>query len=1079
MNKFIVSAALALCVGAAWATEPGTPPLWLRKPALSPDGKTLAFTYKGDIYTVASPGGRARQLTTDSNYDTDPVWSPDGSRLAFASDRHGSLDIFVIPADGGTARRLTTHSGTEHPLTWLNDSVILFRAAQMGSPKAIVPEAVGQTYTVNANRPGRPHLYAHVDMPSADADKNGRIVYQDRKGFEDVRRKHEHSSGTTDIWVKDGDNFWKVTSFNGQDQSPVWIDANTIAYISETDGTMNVWQSAIDGSSPRQLTTFKNHPVRDLTRSDVGLMAFSWDGELYTLNPGGRPQRVDITIVADDYDADLQKSLRTSGATNMAVSPDGKEVAFVLRGDVYVTSTKYKTTRRITDTPAQERRISYSADGRTLVYDSERDGLWQLFSASPADPAEKSLLRATDIVEKPLYADPEGRPVQQPAYSPDGKKIAFLRGRTELCVIDPDTKAVTTALDGKYNYSYSDGDIAYTWSPDSRWFLVDYIGNGGWNNTDIALVKADGSEVVDLTESGYSDSMPRWAMGGRAFTYQTGRYGMKNHGSWGEQDDIVIMALDGDAWDELNRTEEEAALAKEAADKEKKDSDATDKPADKKKKDKKDKGEAEKEDVKPLTFDLDNRHYRTRRITGTSATMGDYWLNKDGDKLYYVAANADGKRNLMVRDLRKGDTKVLVAGLSGGFEPDAKGENLYGIGGGGMFKVSLPDGKKESIEFEAEYNRHPSQEREYIYEHMLSQVNDKFYDKNLHGVDWKMYGDAYRRFLPHINNNYDFADLLSEILGELNASHTGGRYRSGGRGMSVASLGAFFDEEYDGAGLRVLEVLPRGPLADKKAGIGSGDIILAIDGNEIAPGADYNSMLEGKAGKPVRLTVLHADGSENNVSVKPLYSSDYLLYQRWVERNEHIVDSISGGRVAYVHIEGMDSPSFRTVYSKLLGKYRNHDAVVVDTRWNGGGWLHNDVALLLSGKEYVRYSPRGQYIGSDPFSQWTKPSAMLVNESNYSDAHGTPYVYQTLKIGDVVGAPVPGTMTAVWWETQIDPTLVFGIPEVTSLDRNGRPLENQQLNPDVIIYNNPADILNGHDAQLEAAVRNLLNRLDK
>ena len=172
----------------------------------------------------------------------------------------------------------------------------------------------------------------------------------------------------------------------------------------------------------------------------------------------------------------------------------------------------------------------------------------------------------------------------------------------------------------------------------------------------------------------------------------------------------------------------------------------------------------------------------------------------------------------------------------------------------------------------------------------------------------------------------------------------------------------------------------------------------------------------------------------------------------------------------------MDSPSFREVYSKLLGKYRNCDAVVVDTRWNGGGWLHNDIALLLGGKEYVRYSPRGRYIGSDPFSQWTKPSVMLVNESNYSDAHGTPYVYQTLKIGDVVGAPIPGTMTAVWWETQIDPTLVFGIPQVTSLDRNGKPLENQQLNPDVLIYNDPADVENGRDAQLEGAVKHLLKK---
>lgn len=237
-------------------------------------------------------------------------------------------------------------------------------------------------------------------------------------------------------------------------------------------------------------------------------------------------------------------------------------------------------------------------------------------------------------------------------------------------------------------------------------------------------------------------------------------------------------------------------------------------------------------------------------------------------------------------------------------------------------------------------------------------------------------------------------------------------------------------------------------------------------------------MLEGKAGKKVTLGVKRSGSDkEEKVIVRPGSSDSHLLYDRWVENNEHIVDSLSNGRIGYIHIQGMNTSSYLTAYDRLLGKYRNCDAVVVDTRYNGGGWLHNDIALLLGGKEYVRYMPRGRYIGSDPFSQWTKPSVMLVNESNYSDAHGTPYTYQALGIGDVVGAPIPGTMTAVWWETQIDPSLVFGIPQVTSKDMNGNVLENQQLTPDVIIYNQPEEILNGKDAQLEGAVTHLLKKL--
>ena len=198
-----------------------------------------------------------------------------------------------------------------------------------------------------------------------------------------------------------------------------------------------------------------------------------------------------------------------------------------------------------------------------------------------------------------------------------------------------------------------------------------------------------------------------------------------------------------------------------------------------------------------------------------------------------------------------------------------------------------------------------------------------------------------------------------------------------------------------------------------------------------------------------------------------------------MERNERITDSISGGRIGYVHVRGMDGSSYQTVYDRILGKYRDCDAVVVDTRHNGGGWLHNDIAILLSGHKYVTYNPRGRKIGEEPFAQWNKPSVMLVNESNYSDAHGTPYAYQTLGIGEVIGAPIPGTMTAVWWENQIDPSIVFGIPQVTNMANDGTVLENTQLNPDVVIYNAPADVEKGIDAQLEGAVRHLMQKTAK
>lgn len=1071
--------AAASLTGAAAAETP----LWLRDVAISPDGQTIAFTYKGDIYTVPVSGGEARQITTGDSYDASPVWSRDGNRIVFRSDRHGSDDLFIVSRRGGTPTRLTTSSSAERPLAFANDSTLIFAADIMPGRTTAQAPFLGQTWSINVNRPDlRPSLYVSQPMRTASFDKNGRLLYTDRKGYEDDLRKHERSSGTADVWLLDNKKFTKLTDFNGHDRDAVWTGDDTFMFISEEDGTLNVWSRRLDGSDKRQLTRFEKHPVRSLSASANGTAAFSWDGEIYTLAPGAiEPVKVNVEIIADNYDPDLVKRYVTGGASNMAVSPSGDEVAIVLRGDIYVTSTKYKTTKRITDTPAQERCVSFSPDGKTLVYDSDRDGYWQLFTAKAKNPDEKQFAYATDIVETPLYKCETS--AQQPEFSPDGKKVAFLEDRTTLRVIDLDTKKVTTALDGKYNYSYTDGDISFSWSPDSKWLLINYIGVGGWNNQDIALVKADGSEVVDLTESGYTDSGAKWVLGGEGLIYASSKYGMKSQASWGNQSDVILMALTPEAWDRFNMTEEEADMAdkaKEEADKAKSD----DKKGDKKKskKDKKDKkGKDAKEEKKDIEFDLDNREYRTVRLTGNSTGLVDYVMSPKGDKLYYVAPSAEGKYNLYVRNLRDDATSVLAPGVSGGMLTDAKGENLFVFSGYGIQKINADSGKADAVEFEALYDRRPSLEREYIYDHMLRQVNDKFYDKNLHGVDWKYYGDHYRRFLPYINNNRDFAALLSEILGELNASHTGGRSGAPGVRMSTASLGAYFDEAYDGDGLKVTEVIARGPLSTKEAGIKAGDVITAIDGNAIAPHADYNALLEGKSGKKTRLSVTKADGSKKEVYVRPIseYGLSNLLYRRWVERNEKMVDSLSGGRIAYVHIEGMDNPSFRTVYDKLLGKYRNREAVVVDTRYNGGGWLHNDVALLLSGKEYVRFTPRGRYIGSEPFSQWTKPSAMLVNESNYSDAHGTPFVYQTLGIGDIVGAPVPGTMTAVWWETQIDPSIIFGIPQVTSQNMKGEVLENKQLNPDIVVYNAPADILAGHDAQIEAAVKSLMKKITK
>lgn len=1078
MKKLLLTIALAGFAAGAVAETPR----WLRNPAISPDGKTIAFTYKGDIFTVAASGGKAHQLTSNSAYDSTPIWSPDGNTLVFSSTREGSADIFSIGKDGGTPVRLTTSTAKETPLAFINNHEILFSTNGMPAVGSAHPPFQGQLWKLDISEPGnRPQLFISLPTGAASVASDGRILYQDRKGVENIWRKHERSSQTSDIWLTENGKFTKLTDFNGHDLNPVWkADGSGFYYISEQDGILNVYESSVDGKTRRQLTNFKTHPVRFLSASNAGTLAYSWDGDIYTQKPGGKPEKLNVDIVADQYDADRVKAFVNHGASTLAVSPTGNEVAFVVRGEVYVTDAKYKTTKRITDTPAQERVVSFAKDGRTLVYDSDRDGFWGLYLAKIKNPDEKQFAYASEIVEEPLYKCTTA--AQQPQFSPDGTKVAFLENRTELKVIDIKTKKVLTVLDGKHNYSYTDGDLSFEWSPDSKWLVVDYFDNGGWNNTDVAMVKADGSEVVNLTESGYANGNARFALNGKGVTYTTGKYGMKAQGSWGNQTDVMLTVLDGDAWDNFNATEEETTI-REKAEKEKKEKeDKAKKDSADKKKGKKDKKEANKVEKAPeFEPEFAQRKYRTVRLTPGAGSYGDYFLAPKGDKFYYIVYSPTGSPTLYVRDLKKGDTKPLIQGVRGGLAPDAKGENMFLLAGDGIWKLDLAKGSKEKVEFDAPYDRKPSLEREYIFDHMTRQVKDKFYDENIHGLDWEGLCAHYREFLPYINNNEDFSILLSEVLGELNASHTGSGYRAPSRALPVAELGAFYDSSYTGDGLKVAEILPYGPLAAKKLNMKPGDIIMKIDGEKILAGKDYNELLEGKSGKKTRLEVVRNNGKTETIEMKPISSGELNdhLYLRWIERNQAMVDSLSQGRIGYVHIKGMDGGSYQTVYDQLLGKYRNCDAVIVDTRHNGGGWLHNDVARLFGGKEYVRFAPRGRYIGSEPFSQWFKPSAMLVNESNYSDAHGTPFTYQTLGLGKVIGAPVPGTMTAVWWETQIDPSIYFGIPQVTSMSLDGTVLENHQLTPDIIVYNSPEEELQGRDAQIEAAVKHLLEEVAK
>ncbi|MBR4809141.1 MAG: PD40 domain-containing protein [Bacteroidales bacterium] len=1063
--KRVFSAVIAALVFVAAAGQ--ETPLWLRKSAVSPDGSKVAFSYKGDLFVVGIEGGKAVQITSNPAYDSDPVWTPDGKNLYFSSYREGGKDIWYTSAEGGAPTRITNLPGSETPKAVLPDGRIAFTANLQDDVSYSGFPGDPQVWTAGPGL-GRPALMTSITMSEISVRPDGSILYEDYKGYEDPLRKHHTSSVTRDIWLLQNGKYTRLTSFEGEDRQPVsGPDGDSFYYLSEQGcKTINLFRSSVSShltGKPEvtQLTNYTKDPVRYISVAGNGTVVYSQNGELYVMPAGKEAYKLEITVTRDAIERDAVKSNLTDGATDMALSPDGKEIAIVIRGDVFVTSTEYNTTRRITNTPEQERGVSFSPDGRELYYAAERGGCWGIWRSTLNNKKDKLFTYATDVTEE-LFSEP-GETSFQPEVSPDGKWVAWLRDRTEL-VVKPVKGGKVRSLLKDSAYSYQDGDQSFSWGPDSKHLLVNYQANGGWNNPDVALVDLDSGVVTDLTRSGYSDGGFRWALGGKAMTWESDKNGFRSHGSWGSEDDIFIMFFDTKAMAEFLQDKEDEELEKMLSGK-------TEKQLEKQEK----KDSLEQEHPKKLDLLLDGREDRIIRLTRSSASYGDHYLSKDGRKLYYVSPLESGF-GLCEMDLREGNVKVLARGVSGGITPSADGSTLYMISGRGITKVSLASGQAKRIEFSGEFEFKPAAEREYMFSHIWKQVKEKFYDPALHGVDWDYYRENYARFLPYIDNYFDFQDMLSEMLGELNGSHTGARYRPGGDEVA-GRLGVLYDFSYQGAGVRIAEVLPGGVLNLADPEIKAGDIILAIDGTEVAQGDNWYPLLYGKVGRKIALKIKKGC-KEEVLTVKPVRSDNELLYRRWVRKNEEIVERLSGGRVGYVHVEGMDSGSFREVYSKALGKYRGCDALIVDTRHNGGGWLHDDLVTFLGGKAYYEWRPRGQYIGTEPYSKWNKPSCVLVGEDNYSDASGFPYAYRTLGLGKLIGMPVPGTMTAVWWETQVNPSIVFGIPQVGGwMLKEQRYMENFQLEPDIRVANDPESELEGRDIQLETAVAEMLKGL--
>ena len=1060
-------------------------PQWMRHSAISPDGTEIAFTYKGDIYKVNSNGGTAQQLTYHNAHDYKAVWSKDGSKIAFTSNRYGNFDVYVMNSIGGEATRLTFHSNDEHPYSFsANDKDIVFGALRQDAAdhRQYPHRSQSELYSVPVIS-GRVAQLLTIPAEYVQYSKDGKsMLYHDKKGGENEWRKHHTSSITRDIWMlnTETNEHTMITTHIAEDRQPIFSeDEKSMYYLSEKSGSFNIHKRSLQNTKQdQQLTTFKIHPVRFLSFGN-GVISFGYDGELYTMREGKEPKKININIITQDQENTNKFVSVNGGIDEMAISPNGKEIAFIARGEVFVTSVDKTFTKRLTNTPENERFVSWGPEGKSVIYSSERNGKWNIYKTEKVRKEEPFFYAATLIKEEVIIDNKLDNYLAQ--HSPDGQKIAFIEGRRTLKIIDLASKKEVTLLTPKDLFHMRDGDQYFTWSPDSAWLLVDW--GKTLSNNEVLLMAADGSKRINLNESGYYDYYPKWVNGGKQMLWFSNRNGLKSHATSGRsQNDVYSMFFTQDAWDEFNLSDEDYKLMEEikAAEKQQKEKEKKESKSDKKDtKKKKKKKEDKKDTIKSLKFDWDTMKDRTKRLTIHSSNLGDAVLSKKGDMLYYLAS-FEGKSNLWSTNLRTKETKMLMKlnTRSGSLEWDTKMENLYLLSSGKITKLNPATKKSKEVKINSEIKLNEYAEREAMFNHVWIRTNAIFYHPDFHGVDWNKMKQEYQKYLPHIGNAYEFSEMLSEMLGELNVSHSGSRYSRSevSNADNTASLGIFMDYNFKENGILIEEIIKNGPLDKAKFKIEVGSIIKKIDGITIDKNEDVSKYFNRKVGQFMLLDILDpASKKTQTITVKPISmrAENRLLYTRWVKINEKEVEKLSKGALGYVHIPGMGDGPYRSIYQDMMGKYSEKKGVIVDTRFNGGGDLVADLAMFFTGVPFITYATEAKVVGGEPTSRFTKPTLSIFNESMYSDGHCYASGYTDLKIGKTVGMPVPGTCSFAGWEGLPNGSR-WGVVPVSAKNKAGEWMENNQTEPMIKVKNMPGQIDNGIDQQLLRSIKELL-----
>jgi len=1070
LSALIGAAIVALPRPEVRAAEETAAPALLGEPSLSPDGSEIAFVSGGDIWTVPAAGGAARLLVSDPATEARPLYSPDGRQLAFTSTRAGGApEVYVLSLEGGEVRRLTYDDASEIVDGWSSDGRWVYYSTSGHDISRMndvyrVP-AVGGTPT-----PVVSGSYVNESMSAPSPD--GQTLAFVGRGFVQWWRRGSSHIDQSALWLRrEGrpPRYERLTDGAARDSWPMWApDGRGLYFVSDRGGAENVWYRPLEGAA-RAVTTFREgRVVWPAIAARAGRIAFERDFGIWTLDTqSGKAAAVPITLRGAAARRAIEHQSMTSRFSDLALSPDGKKVAFVARGDVYAASAKDGgDADRVTATDGPESDLAWSGDSNRLIYASERDGATRLYVY---DYLKK--------MERPLTAGPSD---SVPRVSPSGKEVAFTRDGREIRVVDLPSGRERLVATGTLDRHPFIGRRDVAWSPDGKYLAYFAVGERLFSNVWIAPAAGRGEARPASFLANVGSNAIAWSPDGTYLLFTTSQ--RSENGQLARVDLLPrVPRFREDQFRDLFREETPPAVAPSkpspaASPAASPSPSLSPSPA----------APAADKPGKPVEVVFEGIRQRTSLLP-VGVDAGDQVISPDG-KWVVLIATAAGQSNLWVYPLDELAKEEPVARQltstpgdksDPAFSPDSK--EVFYLDQGRIQVVPL-DGKPRALAVTAERDTDFDAEKAAVFTQAWTYLRDNFHDAAYHGVDWTAVRAAYAPRVEASQTPDELRRTLNLMIGELDSSHTGMAAPPGSAPFSIGRIGVTFDrDELVSSGrLRIASLLPNGP-ADVTRALHVGDVVSAVEGTAVDRRTNFDALLQYRIGKRTAVTVVPAaGGAAREVVVRPvnLQTEKGLLYREWVEGRRAEVARLSSGRLGYVHLFDMSASSLAQLSLDLDAENMSREGVVVDVRNNNGGFVNVYAIDVLARREYLHMTPRGMPTGPARTilgqRALGRPTVLVTNQDSLSDAEDFTEGYRALGLGKVVGEPTAGWIIYTGNRPLVDGSIVR-LPRVTITTAKGEPMEGHPRPVDVPVDQPVGD--GAPDAQLQAAVRELLGQL--